>query len=268
MSESEIPHLARIRCRHCGRKIRADVMVCPNCGRDPRALSLPPLWPTLILLGLGVALVVLIWYNARLILLAFEKEPTLVAAPPTVTSTWTPRLRVVVATETPNPTPTETTSPTVTPSATLTLTLTLVPSLTATRTVTRQRPTNTSTPTVELFGAPIPYIPEDGERLSGSRKQIVLGWVVPDNLPGRLWYRVQVDFLGRDNAPFTWCGFTQRGQLVFPQDYHDLSSPTDRTFRWNVQLTEPGNADPRESGCDLPFTPVSAPSATRTFFWY
>ena len=270
MSESEsVPHLARIRCRHCGRRIHADARVCPNCGRDPRSFPMPHVGiTTVLLIALGTALAILLWYNARLILLAFQKEPTLVAAPPSATLTWTPRLRVVVATETPNPLPTETQPPTSEPSPSFTP----IPSFTATatRTVTRPRPTSTTTPTAApaLVSPPIAFVPQDGEKLYGARRQIVLGWVVPDILPGNSWYRVRVEFHTRDNAPFAWCAFTQQGQLQFPFDYYELSSPYDRSFRWNVQLTQPALAGPRDSGCELPFAPASPPSATRTFFWY
>ncbi len=260
---NEIPRVNRIRCRHCGRRLHADIAICPNCGHDPRSFALPGGLVVILLFGLGTILALLLWYNARLIFLALNQQPTLVAAPPTTSPTWTPRIVVVLATATSTSIPLETPTQTVIPSPTATRTSTA----TATRIPPpRATSTRTLTPTPTVGPAPVVFAPNEGDKFYGPRRQIVMSWGVTD-LPADQWYRLRIEFRDRAEKLFAWCAWTREGQLIFPFVYYDESSPFDRAFRWNVQ-TMLTNGVPRDSGCDFPGTPVSAPSLTRTFFWY
>ncbi len=125
--------------------------------------------------------------------------------------------------------------------------------------------TSTLAPTVAAVPPPVLISPTDGEKIIGAKRIIDLAFRSSVPLAANQWYRVQVDFVDRAGALFTWCGWTQQGSIQFP-NYYDEALPTDRAFHWQVRTVQTTNPNP--STCAAAATFVSSPSTPWTFYWY
>lgn len=260
---AQVPHVERVRCRRCGWRVRADVLTCPHCGHNPRAFYFQAWIGLALLFCLGTLIAAVLFYNARLAIIASNPTPFDVVA--TRAPTWTPVITVQVVTATPTFTPTRapipsTATPTLRPTTTVTLTPSPRPTLTRALTA-----THTATATRAPVPAPRLTGPDDGARFAGPAVRIRLTWVGPP-LTDNQWYMVRVEYLDRADFPVAWCGWARNGEIFFPSQLRDDSSPTQRAFRWSARVMEPDSPQPET--CQAPASPAGDPSGTRTFFWY
>jgi len=263
-------HIHRIRCNYCGRRIPASSVVCPNCHHNPRAFYWRRWHVVVLLILLACVLGAGAWlYRNQLsaalpISLAFQSTIT-----PTPTFTHVPITVIILATR---PPATATFLPTRTPTRVPpTLTPTPTSSPTSTRTATRslRTPGKTGVPTAIPTPIPVPapklLAPQDGERIIGPNKRIVLTFQPAQPIGAQQWYRVQVDYLDRSGQPVSWCSFSKYTSFEFPHEIFDDSSPLVRSFLWRVSVVR--SALPEPATCDAQYEPLSAPSDVRTFYW-
>lgn len=269
----------RIRCNYCGRRVPAASKRCPYCLHNPRKFYLKP--RHFVFAAAFVALVTVTYLFLLLAARVTNAALALLPHPsPTATATSVAaRAGLIVITETPGPTAVPTFLPTQEPSPTIDRTVaetpTLIPTATPTRAPTKAptrsatrlpaAPAATASPTSVSIPVPLLVSPRDGEAMGGPRRGILLVFRTANELKDDQWFRVQVDFADRMGKPFTWCGWSRNGSIVFPGDYYDDSSPLNRTFRWHVNSVIADVAPP--GSCAVPITASSPPSAVWSFIW-
>ncbi len=252
-----LPHVQRIRCGQCGRRIPADQEVCPRCGRDPhaerrfRARWLAAIVGALLVLCVG-------WFVYRMIATntlarALGLAPA-TAGPPTVVV----HVIYVVAT-TAAPMPTVTYTPTATSIPRVSPTPTRRGALTATAT---RRPT----PAPGTYPAPQLTAPPNGALYSGPDATIALEWspVAASGLRENEWYQISLTFTDRVGKLVSQVAWSKETRWVVRGDWWSQASPDTRTFQWQVSTVQIEGIDPYVSPTRAPTSP---PSVVRTFVW-
>jgi hypothetical protein len=268
-------HTPRIRCNYCDRRIPANLVVCPNCQRNPRAFYWRRWHVVVLVLLLAVCALGYFAYSGGAdfgnMLGSFVALAN-TATPParTATPTRPPVTVVIVATRPPNTATRVPPTATRRPNTATPIPPTAPPSSTITPTRAPRTPAATETPTT--VPTPIPVTPPtllapaDGERIIGSNKRVMLAFHPAEDLSSLVWHRVQVDFLDRAGNPISWCGFTKEASIQFPREFFDDSSPSIRSFLWRVNVVRSNQENP--TTCDAPYEVLSAPSQVWTFYWY
>ncbi len=269
----QVLQVRRIRCASCGRRIPANVLVCPHCGHNPRGLYLQSrvlyLFAAIVLIALAVLAFprVIPWY----------KGISVASAPPRATHTPGPTLVEAMAitaavpaelptTEVP-PSPEPSDVPTLMPSPVPTTAPTDVPTptWTATQVLVLWYPPPKPTLTPSPYPAAELISPLNGAIFYGRGNRIMLTFQSDLQLAADQWFRVEVLFNDRSNNVAGWCGWSKGDPVRFPNSYFDDSWQTNRVFRWHVQLVTAADALP--STCQAAATNLGPPSAEWTFRW-
>jgi RNA polymerase subunit RPABC4/transcription elongation factor Spt4 len=251
-----LPRRARVRCKRCGSRVPADVTVCPRCKGDPRAERFPIVLVrgAAILLGV-VALACLGWVLVRA--LGNNVLGRAFASPTVVRATV---IQVIHVVATPIP-----------PTSTQTPTLTATPSGRASPTrrgAATATPAITLTPTLPPGFYPTPQLlaPAHMTVYSGANASILLEWlpVTTGSLRENEWYEVRLLYTARNNTPGEYRHYTKETRWTVRPDWRDDLAPDARQVRWLVTVVRVEGLNPFASSTR---TPVSLPSATRVFVW-
>ncbi|MBI5302339.1 MAG: zinc ribbon domain-containing protein [Chloroflexi bacterium] len=246
----------RIRCARCKKRIPADARVCPRCGQDPHPKPIPRVVRLGALVIGGLMLLVCIGWVAYRAMTTDVLSRALGQPEPTRAPTIVQMLYVVATPVTPTPTivfpPTLAPTPRVSPSAT----------------PRGARNTPLPVPTVSLpgYGAPQLIAPLNALIYPNGDAQVVLEWqsVSPSGLRENEWYAITVAYTARDGKPATQTRWTKETRWTVPSAYWSDAAPDARTFRWQVSVVRVEGIDPITSTSRVQ---VSPPSATRTFIW-
>ncbi len=256
-----LPRTERIRCSHCGYRVLADSPECPRCGADPRAGRLASLGilPRVVAALAALLLCICLGWVVFRALSTNMLERVLGLSTPTPTR-QTVQVVYVVATV---PAPTATVPPTPTPVPTSTVKPS--PTRRGARTPTPTRILSTATPSV--YPAPQLTGPPNTTVYNGADANIVLAWqpVTPAGLGENEWYRIWISYSGRDGKPAQNARWTKETTWTVPAEFWSGASLDNRGFSWNVTAVRIQGVDPFASST---YSPVSLPSATRSFFWH
>jgi hypothetical protein len=255
-----LPRRTRIRCKRCGSRISADATICPRCKNDPRQERIPPILVRGAAIGVGILLLVCVgWIIFRAL-----ATNTFVRAfnlnPPTSAPTRVIQVIHVVASPIPPP-PTQTATITPTPTARFSPTPTKRGARTAT-------PAISATPTLPPGFYPMPQslAPANMTVYSGGNANILLEWlpISANALRENEWYEIKLTYAARNNTPGEYRYYTKETRWTVRTDWRGDLSPDARAVKWLVTIVRVEGLDPFASQNR---TPISAPSATRTFIW-
>jgi len=252
-----LPRRARIRCKRCGSRIPADATVCPRCKGDPRAARVSVLLARGAALLLGVlAMICLGCLLVRVLTMNLLVQGFSSASPTSVRATVIYVIEVVAS-----PTP----SPTVTPSPFPTAHVSPTPTRRGARTAT---PGITATPTLPPGFYPTPQLlaPANMTVYSGTNASILLEWlpVTSGTLRENEWYEIRLMYTARANTPGEYRHYTKETRWRVRTDWYNDLAQDAREIRWLVTVVRVEGLDPFASSMR---TPVSLPSAMRVFVW-
>jgi predicted RNA-binding Zn-ribbon protein involved in translation (DUF1610 family) len=261
-----LPHRTRIRCKRCGSRIPADATVCPRCKGNPHADRIPPIIPRLAAIFIGVLLLICVGWIVFRALTTNTLVRALNLNPPTRVPTQVILVVYVVASPIP-PTATPTGLPSTTTQRTPAPTSRFSP--TPTR---RGAPTATPipvTPTLPPGFYPMPQLlaPANTTVYTGADANILLEWlpVSSSGLRENEWYEIKLTYTARNNTTGDYRRhYTKETRWTVPTDWHNDLAADARTVKWSVTVVRVEGLDPFAS---LNRTPISAPSATRSFIW-
>jgi DNA-directed RNA polymerase subunit RPC12/RpoP len=254
-----LPHRTRIRCKRCGSRIPADAAVCPWCKGNPRADRIPPIVPRLAALFVGIALLVCIGWIVFRALTTNTLVRALNLNPPTSVPTKIVQVMYVVASPIP-PTPPQTATITLTPTSRFSPT----PTKRGAKTATPAAVTPALAP--GFYATPQLLGPANTTVYMGVDANILLEWlpVSPSGLRENDWYEIKLTYTARGNTPGEYRHYSKETRwTVQTAKLSDLSADA-RAVKWSVTIVRVEGLDPFAS---LNRTPVSAPSATRSFIW-
>lgn len=253
-----LPRRARVRCKQCGSRIPADATVCPRCKGDPRAERFSSVLVRVAAILVGVVVLACIgWMLVRVVstdvLARAFASPSLTPARATV-------IQVIQVVATPVP-----------PTVTLTPTLTATPSGRASPTrrgAATATPAITLTPTLPPGFYPTPQLlaPANLTVYNDANARILLEWlpVTTGSLRENEWYEVRLLYTARNNIPGEYRHYTKETRWTVRTDWRSDLSPDAREIRWLVTVVRVEGIDPFASSTRAP---VSLPSATRVFIW-
>jgi hypothetical protein len=164
--------------------------------------------------------------------------PTLTALLPTLTTTSSP------VPATPIPTPTTTPSPTPAASIPAPATWTSTPT-----------PAETPPALTELLPAVL-VEPADNASFTGRESNIVLKWEWDGTLQGDEYYFVEAKFTGVDEngvcrPDWSYFKWTKETNLGVDPWLYDVVCPSERSFRWTVQVARPTDGLEKSDGISL-----------------
>lgn len=253
-----LPRRARVRCKQCGSRIPADATVCPRCKGDPRAERFPVVLVRVAAILVGVvALACIGWMLMRVVstdvLARAFASPTPTRAPATV-------IQVIQVVATPVP-PTVTSTPTLTSTPSGRASPTRRGAATAT-------PAITLTPTLPPGFYPTPQLlaPAHMTVYSGVNASILLEWlpVTAGSLRENEWYEVRLLYTARNHTPGEYRHYTKETRWTVRTEWRADLAQDAREIRWLVTVVRVEGIDPFASSTRAP---VSLPSATRVFVW-
>lgn len=254
-----LPRRARIRCKRCGSRIPADATVCPRCKGDPRAERVP----TVLVRGAAILFGVLVLACIGWLLVRAVSTNVLAhvfpSASPTVARATVIQVVQVVATTVAPPTSTPTIVSTSAPSGRASPTR---------RGAATATPAITPTPTLPPGFYPTPQLlsPANMTVYSGANASILLEWlpVTTSSLRENEWYEIRLMYTARNRTPGEYRHYTKETRWAVRTDWRDDLAPDAREIRWLVTVVRVEGIDPFASPTR---TPVSLPSATRVFVW-
>ncbi len=253
-----VPHKPRIGCKYCGSRIPADSVKCPRCGKNPQVERIPPIVPRIAAIAVGVLLVVCIgWVIFRAATtnvlgrtLGLDRTPT---APVQL-------VQVIYVVASPVP-----------PTPTLTRTATPTPIITPSPTRKGARPAPTVVKTTPVapssFYPAVPLqAPLNTTVYVGANANIVLEWqsVAPNGLRENEWYEIKVNFTARDGTPGERKSYSKETRWVVANNLYTEIASDARTFMWIVTVVRVDGIDPLST---TNRTPISIGGTTRTFIW-
>lgn len=260
-----LPRTERIRCSHCGYRVLADSPECPRCGADPRAGRLASLRILPRVVAAFAALLLFICLGWVVVRALSTNTLERVLGMNTPTPTRQPVQVVYVVATVPPPTATTAATPTPLPPAIPTKAVAPSPTRRGARTATPTRIPPTATPSI--YPAPQLTGPPNTTVYNGADANIVLAWqpVAPAGLGEQEWYRIWISYTGKDGKPAQNARWTKETAWTVPPDYWGSASAESRGFSWSVTAVRIQGVDPFASPN---YSPVSLPSATRSFFWH
>jgi hypothetical protein len=106
--------------------------------------------------------------------------------------------------------------------------------------------------------------PDNGLEIRGGGTQIMLRWEPAGSLAEDEWYALSLRFQASGITQYsgTW---TKETSWIVPKELYTKAGESERVFHWDVTVMKETGTKP-EGGREG--VTVSAPSETRSFFWY